>query len=48
MMTIKEGRSPWDGFTKPSYKDLDLGELMPFSFWTHHRILDFFHDDKIC
>lgn len=42
MMTIKEGQSPWDGFTKPSYKDLDLGELLPFSFWNGHGILDFF------
>jgi hypothetical protein len=42
MMTIKKGRSPWDGFTKPSYIDLDLGELMPFSFWNGHGILDLF------
>jgi len=28
-MTIKEGGAPWDDFTKPGYKDLDLGELMP-------------------
>jgi hypothetical protein len=25
----QEGGAPWDGFTKPGYKDLELGELMP-------------------
>jgi hypothetical protein len=25
----EEGGAPWDDFTKPGYKDLDLGELMP-------------------
>jgi len=48
MMTIREGQSPCDGFTKPSYKDLDLGELMSFSFWNGHGILNFFHDNRIC
>jgi len=42
MMTIKKGQSSCDGFTKPSYIDLNLGELMRFSFWNGHGILDLF------
>jgi hypothetical protein len=40
-----EGGAPKDGFTKPSYKDLDLGELMLLHLRTSVEYRNFFHDN---